>query len=545
MPEEIEAKEAKEEKKRKYIIVIGSLMSGLGKGIVTSSLGRSLKARGLKVVPIKFDGYLNVDCGTMNPYRHGEVFVLDDGTECDMDFGTYERYLNIDLNSINSLTGGKIFKLVIEKERKGGYLGYDVQIVPHLTNEIKKWIKKVGHDFDADVVMVEVGGTAGDLENSYFIEAMRQFAFEEKDVAFIQLTYVPVLLGSGEQKTKPTQHATKLLLSMGIQPDFIICRETEKLGAETKKKMSMFCNVPVDAIIDDPDVKTIYEVPEIFEKQHLSDLLMKRLHLASSETDLKEWGALVEKIKNPKHGAVIGITGKYTALHDAYVSIKEALVHAGAHTDCGVEVKWIETTEIEEGKQTLDVLKDCDGVIVPGGFGSRGAEGKINCIKWARENKVPYLGLCFGMQLAVVEWARNVCGMEGANSTEIDPNTKYPVIDFLPEQRTIECKGATMRLGSYPCKLKKGTRAHAAYGADLIHERHRHRYEFNNDFRQKLEEGGLVISGVSPDEKIVEMMEWRDGWGVGTQAHPELKSRLERPAPLFVAFLKEVLKRKK
>jgi len=532
-------------KGRKYIVVVGSLLSGLGKGIATSSIGKILQGKGLKVAPVKFDGYLNVDCGTMNPYRHGEVFVLDDGTECDMDLGTYERFLNIDLNNSNNLTGGKIFRLVIEKERRGGYLGYDVQFVPHLTNEIKKWVRDVGEAFDADVVLVEVGGTVGDLENGYFLEAMRQLAGEE-DVLFIQLTYVPTIEALGEQKTKPTQHANKLLASMGIIPQVIICREVQPLSAEARRKISLFCGVPPEAIIDDADVESVYDVPIVFERQGMSKLIADRLGLRLRESDLKEWGALVERIKKPRTSVTIALTGKYTALRDAYVSVKEALIHAGAHLDCGVNIRWVETTNIEEGKAGLEVLDGVHGIIVPGGFGERGVEGKIACIRFARERGLPFLGLCLGLQLAVVEWARDVVGMKDANSTEFDEKTRYPVIDLLPEQRRITEKGATMRLGSYPCRLRRGTRAFHAYGKELINERHRHRYEVNPAYVRALEESGLVISGVCDGrEDIVEVIEWPSGWGVATQAHPEFRSRLERPAPLFVAFLKEAMKRAK
>ena len=532
--------------KCKYIVILGSLMSGLGKGIVSSSVGKLLQSKGLKVVPMKFDGYLNVDCGTMNPFRHGEVFVLDDGTECDMDFGTYERYLNLDLNSYNSVTGGKILRYVIDKERRGGYLGVDVQIVPHLTNEIKKWVQKVGSDFNADIVLLEIGGTVGDLENSYFIEAARQLALDNPGrVMFIQLTYVPTLSTVGEQKTKPTQHATRLLQGMGIQPDVVICREQEKLTADAKKKISLFCNVPVENVIDDPDCKTIYEVPDIFEKQGLADIIAKKLELTTNGTGMKDWDVRVAGIKSPKHRAVIGITGKYTALKDSYVSIKEALVHAGAELGCDAELKWIETTEIEKDRTRLRQLEECDGIIVPGGYGARGTEGKIACIGWARKNKLPFLGLCFGMQLAVVEFARNACGLEKANSTEIDSNTPHPVIALLPEQKALKLLGGTQRLGAYPAKLAKGTRAYAAYNTADISERHRHRWEFNSDYKERLEKAGLVIGGTSPDGEIVEFIEWKDSFGIGTQAHPEFKSRLEKPAPLFVAFLKAVLERKK
>jgi len=524
---------------RKFIVVLGSIMSGLGKGIVTSSMGKILQARNIKVVPIKFDGYLNVDCGTMNPYRHGEVFVLEDGTECDMDFGTYERFLNMDLESMNSLTGGKIFKHVIEKERVGGYLGYDVQIVPHLTDEIKEMVKKTGDKFGSEVVLIEVGGTVGDLENSYFIEAMRQLALEQK-VVFVQLTYVPTMKATGEQKTKPTQNATKILQSMGIQPNIIICREDEKLSKESRRKISLFCNVPQEHIFDDPEMDTIYELPMIFEKQELGKILCNLLEIKSREPDLSNWEKLVRKIGTGKD-LNIGITGKYATLRDSYVSIKEALVHAGAHLGVNPRLKWIDTTEYDEKFEPKD-LQGIHGIIVPGGFGARGTEGKIKVINYARESRIPYLGLCLGMQLMVVEWARNVAGLKNANSTELDAKTPHPVIDFLPEQKAIEKKGATMRLGKWDARVKKGTRGSSAYGCEGISERHRHRYEVNPIHVETLEKSGLIICGTTPNGKIVEMSEWPDSFGVGTQAHPEFKSRLERPAPLFVEFLKACAK---
>ncbi|MCX6770165.1 MAG: CTP synthase, partial [Candidatus Micrarchaeota archaeon] len=434
-----------------------------------------------------------------------------------------------------------LFRKIIEKERGGGFLGRDVQIVPHLTDEIKAWVRSVGQEQDSDVVIVEVGGTVGDLENGYFLEAMRQFANEEK-VLFIQLTFVSSL-SEGEQKTKPTQHANKLILSMGIKP---VCREDEPLTKESREKISMFCNVPPTSVIDDPLVNTLYELPQVLEKQNLSELVLSELGIERDNDDMKNWKAIVEKIRSPKKRITVAITGKYTAVKDAYVSIKEALVHAGAAHSTAVEVKWVETSDIEAGKATAkELLAGCDGIIVPGGFGSRGTEGKIECIKHARETKLPFLGLCYGMQMAVVEWARSKCGMPGANSTEIDANTKYPVIDFLPEQRGIKDKGATMRLGAWECKLKRGTKSFDAYGTEKISERHRHRYEVNNDFVSNLSESGLIISGTSPDGNIVEMIEWPEGFGIGTQAHPELKSRLEVPAPLFVAFVEACLSKKK
>ncbi|MFH1306314.1 MAG: CTP synthase (glutamine hydrolyzing) [Candidatus Micrarchaeota archaeon] len=534
------------EKKRRYIVILGSLMSGLGKGILSASVGRLLQSHGFSVSPIKFDGYLNVDCGTMNPFRHGEVFVLDDGTECDMDFGTYERFLNIGLTGQNSLTGGKLFKKIIEKERAGGYLGRDVQIVPHLTDEIKAWIKKVGEDSNSDFVLVEVGGTVGDLENNYFIEAMRQLGGEEKgNVLFIQLTYVPSL-SEGEPKTKPTQHANRLIKSLGINPDMIVCRGDEKLNKEGREKISMFCNVSPEDVFDDPVLSTIYELPLILEKQNFSERMLAHFELKLKEKDLKGWTNLVSKIKSPKNEICVAITGKYTAVRDSYVSVEEAIVHAAAANNTRAKIEFVDTEKIEkEEVKASQLLKKYDGIIVPGGFGSRGVEGKIEAIKYARANNIPFLGLCFGLQLCVVEFARNVAKLENAHSTEINKNTSYPVIDLLPEQVGLRQKGATMRLGAWDCVLKKGTKAFNAYGKEKISERHRHRLEVNNNFVPTLEEAGLIISGTSPDKKIVEMVEWPEGWGVATQAHPEFKSRLEEPAPLFAGFVKECLKRQK
>jgi len=532
--------------KRKYIVILGSLMSGLGKGILSSSIGKILQSKGLKVVPIKFDGYLNVDCGTMNPFRHGEVFVLDDGTECDMDFGTYERFLNFNLEGISSITGGKIFKKIIDKERKGDFLGRDVQIIPHLTDELKKWVKHVGEHFDADVVLVEVGGTVGDIENSYFIEAMRQMSFEEHgNMLFVQLTYVNSI-SKGEQKTKPTQHANRLLASLGIHPHIIVTREDEPLTKDSKEKINVFCNVPIENVLDDPLVDTVYELPLILEKQNLSEIICKELDIDTKQDGMKEWSAIVDRIKKPKREITVAIVGKYMKVRDAYASIYESLVHAGAATNAKINMKLIESSELDDGKvKAEDVLKGVDAVIVPGGFGVRGVEGKIAAIRHCRENNIPYLGLCLGMQLMVIEYARNVCGMGGANSTEFDEKTPYPVIYLMPEQVGVKEKGATMRLGAYECVLKEGTAAYSAYGEPKISERHRHRYEANNELVQNLEEKGLVVSGTSPDKRIVEVVEWNTSFGIGTQAHPELKSRLERPAPLFVALADAALKRQR
>jgi CTP synthase len=530
----------------KYIFILGSTMSGLGKGILTASIAKILQACGFRVCPIKFDGYLNVDCGTMNPFRHGEVFVLDDGTECDMDLGTYERFLNISLEGQNSITGGKLFKKIIEKERAGGYLGRDVQIVPHLTNEIKSWIKKTASYFNSDFCIVEVGGTVGDLENGYFIEAARQLASEEKNnVLFIQLSYIP-FLSSGEPKTKPTQHANRTITSLGIHPEIIVCRTDEKLTKEAKEKISLFCNVDVNDIFEDLKLDLIYELPLILEKQNFSKNLLSKFGLEQAKPDLSTWEKLVLKIKNSKEQIKIAVIGKYVSVVDAYASVKEALIHACAHLGVKLIIDFLDSEDLEKDEQKIENLKNYDGILVPGGFGSRGVEGKLKAIEFARTNSVPFLGLCFGLQLMVVEYARNVAGLKDANSTEIDPQTPYPVIDFLPSQKNITQKGGTMRLGSWECLLKKDTKAFEAYDKkEKISERHRHRYEVNPDFVNQLEKAGLIFSGTSLDGSIMEIAEWKDGWGIGTQAHPEFKSRFEQPSPLFLAFIKACINLKK
>lgn len=525
--------------KTRFIVITGSIMSGLGKGIVTSAIAKLLQARGYNVVPIKFDGYLNVDCGTMNPFRHGEVFVLDDGREVDMDFGTYERFLNKSMTGMSSITGGSLFQKLIEKERKGEYLGRDVQFVPHLTDEIRRRFGEVAAETKADVVLIEIGGTVGDLENGYVLEAVRQMSFEKQNVVFVQLTYVPSL-SPGEQKTKPTQHATRLLQSLGIQPDIIIARGQEKLNSESKKKISLYCNVDEEAVIDDPVLKTVYELPLVLEKQEIYQQLTKKLKLKDGkEGDLKNWQRMVGRIIKPAGKTVkIAIVGKYTAVKDAYVSVKEALVHSAAEMNCALEIGWIEGKDLEDADKPDEMLRGYDGIVVPGGFGSRGVEGKIKAIEYARKNKIPFVGLCLGLQLMVIEYARNVCGLKGSNSTEFDKKTPHPVIDLLPEQQQISKMGGTMRLGAYECRLKKGTKTHDAYKKDVVHERHRHRYEVNPEYVKKLEENGLVISGVHPKHNIVEIVEWKDSFGIATQPHIELKSRVESPAPVFVEFMK-------
>lgn len=516
----------------RFIVVTGGVLSGLGKGVTTASIGRILQSKGFSVIPIKIDGYLNTDAGTMNPYEHGEVFVTDDGGEIDLDIGHYERFLNLDLGKENNMTTGAVYGTVIKKERHGDYLGKTVQVIPHVTDEVKSRIRHVAKHSGADFVLIEVGGTVGDIENMVFVEALRQMAFEDPaNFMFIHVTLVPTII-TDEHKTKPTQKSVKELQSLGIQPNVIICRADRDLAQKTKEKIALFCSVPVESVISNPNVKSLYEVPLLFEEQGLSKIVFDKFCIKPKKTDMKSWRALVERDKNPKTTVKIGIVGKYTHLTDAYLSIKEALHHAGIKHNCRVEVVWIEAGDIE--KDGSKCLCDIDGIIVPGGFGGRGTEGKIRAIRHVRENKVPFLGICYGLHMAVVEFARDVCGMKGAHTTEVNENTKYPVIDLLPEQRD-ECdKGGTMRLGAYDCELKSGTLAHKLYGESKISERHRHRWEVNNDFRKQLEDCGLVVSGINKKQNLVEIIELPDHpYFIACQFHPEFKSRIEKPAPLF------------
>ncbi|RLJ03298.1 MAG: CTP synthetase [Candidatus Aenigmatarchaeota archaeon] len=525
----------------KWIFITGGVLSGLGKGIVSASVSKLLQARGLKVVPIKCDGYLNVDPGTMNPIEHGEVFVLDDGGEVDMDFGHYERFLGLNCRFDWNLTSGKIFKSVIDKEREGKFLGQTVQMIPHVTDEIIGRLGSIAEEEKPDVMVVEIGGTVGDIENMLFLEAVRQMRNIYRDSMLIHLTLVPVLDVVGEQKTKPTQHSVRELQRVGLDADVIIGRSKEKLDKRTKKKISLFCNVPPENVISDPDIDNIYEIPLLLEEEGLDRIMVKHLGLGSNGCDLGKWRELVENMKKPERRVKVGICGKYTKLEDSYVSIVEALRHAAAHQKAEVELKWVETTDIEKGECDLSVLKDVNGVIIPGGFGSRGAEGKIEVIRYARENGIPILGLCFGLQLMVVEFARNVCGLKGANTTEVDENTKHPVIDILPEQKKIVNKGGTMRLGGYEAHLKEGTLVRKLYGKPVVRERHRHRYEVNPDYHEILERNGLVLSGMN--ENLVEFIELKNHpFYLGTQAHPEFTSSLEKPNPCFYGFVKALLK---
>jgi len=530
----------------KYIITTGGVMSGLGKGIVSSSIGRLLKAAGYKVTIVKIDPYINVDAGTMNPFEHGEVFVLDDGGECDMDLGNYERFLDTNLTRDNNITTGKAYKAVIDKERRGDYLGKTVQIIPHITKEIRDQIKRAAKGFE--ICIVEMGGTVGDIESMPFLEAARHLHLREGDenVAFVHVTLVPVLSVVGEQKTKPTQHSVQRLQEAGIQPDFIIARASKRLHKNTQQKIADFCNVQLENVISDPDCRTLYEVPLILKKDGLDRKLMKKFGLKKKKpTDLKEWRKIVNRLLKPKKKVRIAMAGKYTALSDSYVSILESFKLAGAVNNCEVEIEWVETTDFEENKKKVKVLDTVDGLLVPGGFGSRGAEGKILAIDYARENNIPFLGLCYGFQLASVGFARKACNLKGANSIEIDKKAKHQVICILPDQYEGINLGATMRLGSWPCKIEKGTLAYNIYNKELIHERHRHRYEMNLEYIEVLEKNGLKFSGKSPDSPIMEMLELPGHpFFLATQFHPEFKSRVEAPAPIFVHFIKACLKKK-
>ena len=523
----------------KYVFVTGGVVSGLGKGITAASLGRLLKARGLKVAAQKLDPYINVDPGTMSPYQHGEVYVTEDGAETDLDLGHYERFIDEDLNKYSNLTTGKVYWRVLNKERRGEYLGSTVQVIPHITNEIKEFVYSVGKKTNADVVITEIGGTIGDIESQPFIEAVRQISLEvgRENSLFIHVTLVPFLRGSDEHKSKPTQHSVKELQGMGINPDIIVLRCDEPLEKDIFKKISLFCNVKPDCVIENMTIPVLYEVPLMLEKQNFSAVVCRELGIAAPAPDLSEWKKLVATIKDRKHTVKIGLVGKYVRLHDAYLSVTEALRHAGYGFNAFVDIEWIDSELLDESNYK-SVLSNVDGIIVPGGFGSRGIEGMILAARYARENGVPYLGICLGMQIAVIEYARDVAGMQGANSGEFDKDCAFKVIDFMPDQSEERDKGGTLRLGSYPCKVANGTRLHECYGKDEIAERHRHRYEFNNDFRDALVAAGLVIGGTSPDGRLVETVEVKDHpFFVGVQFHPEFKSRPNRPHPLFRGFV--------
>ncbi|KEI00326.1 CTP synthase [Clostridium botulinum] len=530
----------------KYIFVTGGVVSSLGKGITAASLGRLLKNRGLKVSIQKFDPYLNVDPGTMSPYQHGEVFVTDDGAETDLDLGHYERFIDENLSQNSNVTTGRVYWSVLSKERRGDYLGGTVQVIPHITNELKDRVYRVAKEKDVDVVITEIGGTVGDIESLPFLEAIRQIKYEVgfENVCFIHLTLIPYLGKAGELKTKPTQHSVKELRSIGIQPDVLVCRTVKPLPQEVREKIGLFCNVDANAVIQNLDAEHLYEVPLMLHKEGLDTLVCKKLGLNHDSIDNSEWIEMVDKIKNLKDNVTIGLVGKYVELHDAYISVVEALSHGGIPNNTSVHIKWINAEHVTS-ENVDSYLKDVDGVLVPGGFGDRGVEGKIQAIKYARVNKVPFLGICLGMQCSVIEFARDVLNYTDAHSSEIDENTTHPVIDIMPDQRDIDEKGGTMRLGLYPCKLKEDSKAFEAYGEPVIYERHRHRYEFNNEYRKELINAGLEITGVSPDDRLVEIVEVKEHpWFVAAQFHPELKSRPNRPHPLFREFVKASLENK-
>lgn len=521
----------------KYIFVTGGVVSSLGKGITAASLGRLLKVRGLNVTIQKFDPYINVDPGTMSPYQHGEVFVTDDGAETDLDIGHYERFIDVNLSKTNSITAGKIYWSVIHKERRGEYLGKTVQVIPHVTNEIKHQILRAGTEKSADVVITEIGGTVGDIESLPFLEAIRQLRTDigRDSVMYIHVTLIPWLEKSGELKTKPTQHSVKELRSIGIQPDIIVCRTQHPLNADIKAKVALFCDINEEAVIENADVQHIYEVPSLLERQGMADLVCERLNLGIRQPDLTEWEQLVEKTRSLSRRVKIALVGKYVALHDAYLSVAEALYHAGLVNGVQVEIKWIDSETLET--DGCGVLEDVAGIIVPGGFGDRGIEGKIAACSFARTKNIPLFGICLGMQCQVIEYSRNAAGLEGAHSSEFS-NTPHPVISLMETQQSVEDKGGTMRLGLYPCKVTPRSILHSIYDDVIIYERHRHRYEFNNAYRQVLTEKGLIFSGLSPDENLVEVIELPNHpWYIGTQFHPEFKSRPNRPHPLFVGFV--------
>ena len=551
----------------KYVFVSGGVVSGLGKGITAASLGRLLKNRGYHVTMQKFDPYLNVDPGTMNPIQHGEVFVTDDGTETDLDLGHYERFIDESLNHNSNVTSGKVYWSVIGKERHGDYGGGTVQVIPHITNEIKsRFYTQSMHDMpgadeswtrpdpnagelqpsDVTVAIIEVGGTVGDIESQAFFEAIRQFQQEQGpgNTCMIHVTLVPYLFGSQEMKTKPTQMSVKQLQQMGIRADIIVCRTEAQMPRYLKEKIALFCNVPTSHVLQNLNAQSIYEVPLMMEEEHLAQAACECLNLPCPEPDLSEWEEMVGRIQNPQRKVEIALVGKYTQLHDAYLSVVEALHHGGFQNRTEVEIRWVDSEEVER-QGTDALLEGIDGMIIPGGFGSRGTEGMIRAAEYARTRQIPYLGICLGMQMASIEFARNVIGYADANSSELDPNTTHPVIDLMPEQKHVTDLGGTMRLGAYPCKLRKGSKAEALYGREQISERHRHRYEFNNEYRDLYEKNGMMLSGISPDGRIVEMIELRDHpYYIGTQAHPEFKSRPNHAHPLFAGLVAAAIEHK-
>ncbi|MFA5004735.1 MAG: CTP synthase [Candidatus Omnitrophota bacterium] len=531
----------------KYIFITGGVISSLGKGIASASLGKILESRGLKVTLMKLDPYINVDPGTMNPYQHGEVYVTDDGAETDLDLGHYERFTQAQMTRFNNATTGQVYNAVISRERKGDYLGKTIQVIPHITEEIKERVKKVASVSQADIVLVEIGGTVGDIESLPFLEAARQFELDagEKNVLYIHLTLVPYIKVADEIKTKPTQHSVQALREIGIQPDILICRTEKPLNADVREKISLFCNVRKEAVIESPDVESIYQVPLVFKNQILDEIILSHFGLISKPSDLKSWDKdVIERLLNPKGEVAVAVVGKYIGLQDAYKSIYEALIHAGISNNVKVVIKKIDSEDILKfGAQTM--LKDLNGILVPGGFGGRGIEGKIKAIEFARKNNMPFLGLCLGMQCAVLEFARSVCGLKDANSTEFNPKTKNPVISLLVEQKKIKELGGTMRLGAYPCKIKKNTLASRIYKKDQVSERHRHRYEFNNKYRKLLQQKGLFFSGIYEKKNLVEIIELASHpYFIAVQFHPEFKSKPDNAHPLFRDFIRAAIERK-
>ncbi len=533
----------------KYIFVTGGVVSSLGKGITAASLGRLLKSRGYRVTIQKFDPYINIDPGTMSPYQHGEVFVTDDGAETDLDLGHYERFIDINLSKNSNTTTGKIYQSVINKERRGDYLGGTVQVIPHITNEIKERVFRVGQQDNADFVITEIGGTVGDIESLPFLEAIRQVKKDvgKNDVLYIHVTLVPYISAAGELKTKPTQHSVKELRSIGISPDIIVCRSEKPISKEMREKMAMFCDVDPDAVIQNLTARSIYEVPMLMEEQGLDTIVLRKLEMEDKPKDMQGWHDMVARIlKKYDKKVTIAVVGKYVALQDAYISITESLRHAAVANETELDIHWVNAEEIEADDTDMDkVMAGVDGILVPGGFGNRGIEGKIKAIQYAREHKIPFFGICLGMQCAVIEFARHVCGMADANSSEFNPNSAHPVIDLMPEQIDVEDLGGTMRLGLYPCKVYPDTLTSKAYNAELIYERHRHRYEFNNAFREKIVGKGLVLGGTLPNGRLVEIVELPESehpWFLGAQFHPEFKSRPTNPHPLFREFVGAAVK---
>ncbi|PUB12977.1 CTP synthase [Paenisporosarcina sp. OV554] len=527
----------------KYIFVTGGVVSSLGKGITAASLGRLLKNRGLNVAIQKFDPYINVDPGTMSPYQHGEVYVTDDGAEADLDLGHYERFIDINVSKFSNVTTGKVYSAVLKKERRGDYLGGTVQVIPHITNEIKERLVRSAKETNADVVITEIGGTVGDIESLPFLEAIRQMKgdFGAENVMYIHCTLIPYLRSAKEMKTKPTQHSVKELRSLGIQPNIIVVRTEFAVPQDMKDKIALFCDIKASEVIEARDAESLYEVPLMLLEQHMDQIVLDHFGIKAPEADMTDWTALVDRVQNLSKKVRIGLVGKYVELQDAYISVVEAMKHAGFAFDADIEVKWINAEHVSEDN-VAEFLNDVDGVLVPGGFGDRGVEGKIAATAYARENNVPFLGICLGMQLATVEFARNILHLKDAHSSELNPQTPYPIIDLLPEQKDVEDLGGTLRLGLQPCKLVHGTKAYEAYGQELVYERHRHRYEFNNEYREQFESAGFIFSGTSPDGRLIEVIEIPDHkFFVASQFHPEFISRPQRPQPLFREFIKAAL----